>query len=90
MVLVYLHVHAAIPCRCVCVCVCGSERVSEYKCRNTGCPASDQCGTGMKKTNYAGPTGLVPDQADEVRHFFAKLSVRNVQRVHLAKIRRFY
>jgi hypothetical protein len=42
-----------------------------FVCINAGmpdCPASDQSGTGMKKTNDAG-TGPVPDQANAVRHF---------------------
>ncbi len=49
---------------CACVFVC--------ECLNAGmpdCPASDQSGTGMTKTNGAG-TDQVPDQADSVRHFF--------------------
>jgi hypothetical protein len=33
------------------------------------CLASDQSGTGLKKTNDAG-TGPVPDQAKAVQHFF--------------------
>jgi hypothetical protein len=33
------------------------------------CPASDQSGTRMKKTNNAEP-GSVPDQAEDVRHIF--------------------
>ncbi len=48
----------------VCVCV--------FMCINAGmpnCPASDQSGTGLKKTSAAG-TGPVPDQAKAVWHFF--------------------
>jgi hypothetical protein len=33
------------------------------------CPASNQSGIGMKKTNDAG-TDLVTDQVGAVRHFF--------------------
>jgi hypothetical protein len=38
-----------------------------YKCR-PDCPASDQSGTGIKKTNDAG-TVPVSDQAKAVQHF---------------------
>jgi hypothetical protein len=43
-----------------------------FVCINAGmpeCPASDQSGTGIKKTNDAG-TGPVPHQTKAVRHFF--------------------
>ncbi len=53
---------------CVFMCVC------VFVCINAGmsnCPASDQSGTGLKKTNDAG-TGPVPDQAKAVRHFFVR------------------
>jgi hypothetical protein len=46
--------------------------MSVFVCINAGMPnysASDQSGTGLKKTNDAG-TGPVPDQAKAVRHFF--------------------
>ncbi len=58
--------------------VCVRVRVSVYKCRkekekiNAGrpdCPASEQSGSGIKKTNDA-VTGPVQDQAKAVRHFF--------------------
>jgi hypothetical protein len=49
---------------CVFVCVCMFINVGM-----PDCPASDQSGTGMKKTNNA-RTDLVPDQASAVPHFF--------------------
>jgi hypothetical protein len=52
-----------------------------FVCINAGmpdCPASDQSGTGMKKTNDAG-TGPVPDQAKAVRHFFGPVPDWNYQ-----------
>jgi hypothetical protein len=57
---VSVHVHAAHH-RCVCVCEGVFECV--FVCINAGMPdytASEQSGTGLKKTNYAG-TGPVPD-----------------------------
>ncbi len=48
-------------------------------CINAGmpdCPASDQSGTGMNRTNDAG-TGPVPDEADAVRHFFSLVPDKN-------------
>ncbi len=45
-------------------------------CINAGmpdCPASDQSGTGIKKTNDAG-TNPVPVKADAVRYFFGPVS----------------
>ncbi len=66
---VSVHVHAAHH-RCVGVCEC--VFVCVFVCINAGmpdCPASDQSGTGIKKTNDAG-TGPVPDQTKAVRHFF--------------------
>jgi hypothetical protein len=36
----------------------------------SACPACNQSGSGTKKTNDAG-TGPVPDQANEVQHFFS-------------------
>jgi hypothetical protein len=64
---VSVHVHAAhlrSGSMCVCECV--------FVCINAGmpdCPASDQSGTGIKKTNDAG-TGPVPDQTKAIQHFF--------------------
>jgi hypothetical protein len=66
MSMLQVHVHTA-HYRCVfvyegvfvCVCVC----MCVFVCINAGmlnCPASDQSGTGLKKTNDAG-TGLVLD-----------------------------
>jgi hypothetical protein len=57
---------------CVFVCLFMCLFVCVFVCINAGmpnCPASDQSGTGPKKTNDAG-TGPVPDQAKAVRHFF--------------------
>jgi hypothetical protein len=45
--------------------------MSVFVCINAGMPnypASNQSGTGLKKTNDAG-TGPVPDKAKAVRHF---------------------
>ncbi len=62
----------------VCVCVRLRMRVCSYicvcvwVCINAGmpdCPASDQSGTGMKKSNDAG-TYPVLDKADAFQHFF--------------------
>jgi hypothetical protein len=50
---------------CVHVRVC----VRVYKCGMPDCPASNQSGTGMIKTNGTG-TNPVPDQASAVQHFF--------------------
>jgi hypothetical protein len=57
---VSVYVHAAHH-RCVCVCkyvfVCVFACVFVFVCINAGmpdCPASDQSGTGIKKTNDAG------------------------------------
>ncbi len=47
---------------CVCVCVCINAGIPD-------CPASDQSGRGMKKSNDAG-TYPVPDKADVFQHFF--------------------
>ncbi len=73
MSILQVHVHAAHHrCVCVCVFVYVFVCVSVFVCINAGmpnCPASDQSGTGLKKTNNAG-TGPVPDQAKAVRHFF--------------------
>jgi hypothetical protein len=70
-----VYVHAAHH-RCVCVCECVIVFVCLFMCVfvciNAGmpnCPASDQSGTGLKKTNDAG-TGPVLDQAKTVWHFF--------------------
>jgi hypothetical protein len=66
-VYVSVHVHAAHH-RCVCVC----EFMFVFVYINAGmpdCPASDQFGTRIKKTNDAG-TGPVPDQTKAVQHFF--------------------
>ncbi len=75
MSMLQVYVYAAHH-RCVCVCkgvfACVFGCVCMFVCINAGmpnCPASDQSGTGLKKTNYAG-TGPVPDQAKAVRHFF--------------------
>ncbi len=68
-VYVSVHVHAAHHrCVCVCVFVCMFMFVC-INARMPDCPASDQSGTGIKKTNDAG-TGPVPDQTKAVRHFF--------------------
>jgi hypothetical protein len=74
MSMLQVHVHAAhhicvslFVCLFVCMCV--------FMCINAGmpnCPASDQSGTGLKKTNDAG-TGPVPDQAKAVRLFFGSV-----------------
>jgi hypothetical protein len=52
---VRVHVHVRVH-----VCV--------YKCRNADCPASNQPGTSIKKTNDAG-NGPVPDQTKAVHVF---------------------
>ncbi len=68
---VFVHVHAAHH-RCVGECECMFVCVFVFVCINAGIPdclASEQSGTGIKKTNDAG-TGLVLDQAKAVRHFF--------------------
>jgi hypothetical protein len=49
---------------CMFVFVCINARMPD-------CPASDQCGTGKKKTNHAG-TGPVPDQTKAVWHFLVR------------------
>jgi hypothetical protein len=57
---------------CECVFVCVFVCMFVLVCINAGmpdCPASDQSGTGIKKTNDA-RTVLAPDQAKVVRHFF--------------------
>ncbi len=67
--MVIVHVHAAHH-RCVWVCKCAF--VCVFMCINAGmpdCPASDQSGTGLKKTNDAG-TGPILDQAKAVQHIF--------------------
>jgi hypothetical protein len=79
MSMLQVHVHAAHHrCVCVCECVCECVFVCVFVCVcvlvciNAGmpnCPASDQSGTRLKKTNDAG-TSPVPDQAKAVRHFF--------------------
>jgi hypothetical protein len=54
------------------VCVC--EGVFVFVCINAGmtdCPASDQSGTGIEKTNDAG-TGPVPDQTKAVGFFWVR------------------
>jgi hypothetical protein len=69
MSMLEVHVHVA-HYRCMCVYEC--TFVCVFVCINAGmpnCPASDQSGTGLKKTNDAG-TGPVPDQAKAVWHFF--------------------
>jgi hypothetical protein len=59
MVLVHLHVHDAYV-----------HVHTAYPCvLMPDCPASDQSGTGMKKTNDV-EIGPVSNQADVVRHFF--------------------
>ncbi len=73
MFMLQVNVHAAHH-RCVCVCECMSVGmfVCVFVCINAGMPnclASDQSGTGLKKTNDAG-IGPVPDQFKAVRHFF--------------------
>ncbi len=50
----------ACACICVCVCMCISAGIPD-------CPASDQSGTGMKKSNNAG-TYPVLDKADAFQH----------------------
>jgi hypothetical protein len=72
---VSVYVHAAHH-RCVCVCECVFVFmfvcVFVIVCINAGMPdclASDQSGTGIKKTNNAG-TVPVLDQARGVWHFF--------------------
>jgi hypothetical protein len=67
MSMMHVNVHAPClcPCMCVCMCVC--------VCTNAGmldCPASNKSGSRMKKSNDAG-TGPVPDQDNEVWHFFS-------------------
>jgi hypothetical protein len=55
---------------CVFTCVFVCMFVCVFVCINAGmpdCPASDQFGTGLKKTNDAGKS-QVPDQAKAVRH----------------------
>jgi hypothetical protein len=52
--------------------MCMFMNMCVFVCINAGmpdCPASDQSGNGMKKTNDAG-IGPVSDQAKAVRHFF--------------------
>ncbi len=73
MSMLNVHVSVHVPAahhRCVCLFKC--MFVFVFVCINAGmpeCPASDQSGTGIKKTNDAG-IGLVPDQTKAVRHFF--------------------
>ncbi len=57
---------------CMFACMFMSMFVCVFECMFVcvpDCPASDQSGTGMIKTNDA-RTDPVPDQADAVRHFF--------------------
>jgi hypothetical protein len=65
-----VHHKSVCVCECVFVSVCVFVCVFVFVCINAGmpdCPASDQSGTGMKKTNNAG-NGPVPDEAKAVRH----------------------
>ncbi len=70
MVLVHLHVHVSVHVhaahhRCVGVCEC----VFMFMCIIAGLSGIRTVQYLNKKTNDAG-TGLVPDQAKAVRHFF--------------------
>jgi hypothetical protein len=58
---VSVHVHA-VHHRCVCVCECVFVSVFVFVCINAGmpdCPASDQSGTGIKKTKKLTMPGQV-------------------------------
>ncbi len=60
-----MRVRGVFVCMCEGVFVCVFVCVFVFVCINAGmpdCPASDQSGTGIKKTNDAG-TVPVPDQS---------------------------
>ncbi len=59
----------ACACACACAFACVCVPVHVYNAGMLDCLASDQSGTGTKKTNNDG-TDPVPGQADAVRYFF--------------------